>query len=1361
MSLLAEFLNTISKLSSARRLRDLNELEALYSYMDETQLRNELLRLCARPRSTGRLKGHLATRDDSLIHALAIAVRLFRRHPCDLPAGSYAYDEEREAALLLVAGMNVQMDTGEGKTYVVALAAVALLCEFPQILVITPNPYLAHRDQARVAPFITAAGFSCISEVPDPAFRGVAYVTLTDLCHTYLRRTYDYPALVSAEYPDEAAIIVDEIDSVLIDHNPNYSLVFSLPGDDGIWRDVFGLITNWNEEQFSYETVSERVSLTADAWERVSALAGATKRPVSLLLDLVSGALWARGATEGRQYQLNGTTIRMIDSVTGEEYWSDSARARALEHLLFKTNPPVSLTIADLDAPSLIKRHPLAVGLSGTAQDESLYFLQQLGTLTGRVAPKFKRVHGRIESTLSPSRQATLEHIGSRIREVSPRPVVIGTWSAQEADAIAKYLLAGIVPSEYLGLITRFDSQADGHLIQVAGHLHRVTVLNQGGSRGVDVRSTERPLLIVVGKAVEPRLDKQFLGRVGRHGEPFDAEFVIDPSSPIWFSPMGLATNMADGAFPIGKFVERSLRRLQRQAWAERIRRRHGRTMLSDATSAVELAVAKKFNRLRQVDPQHLEALISELISQPVAKQEDGRFADLDARTAKEVADDVAAAMWRRTESDSLVCRFEQSLIDVCPELDSAPQGGYAYRRAVRGDPRELRALVDWLEHEHSSDHSSGEGLLLRRHAKSAALQFLPVTTTPHSRAPRDVIFETFRMTNALLLEETRRRLEALSVSSPGNLYYRRGVYAIRNLYDMAQSIETRELASNLCRVDHPELLDELFYSTEHAIRASDQAVDSQPTSPLSSEQTAPSAGLGVERLEEAISEFLDDREEHAALSVSREQARVLLLGLAQPLLSVATPLTSEAFSHHVNLFIESLAAKGTRGLALRDNQRLINDFSEFLWLSGLLPFRPVRAGLVAAAVRRLRRFAGTIPRVGLLALIGQLLLILLGIIVSISSARQFQSIDMISGVFGFGYVFPHRPLMQLFGCLMFVYSILRAFGLVDSTDSLGLLAMVGGLVVAAMLYVRGVSNVGLPVVIALALVIWSGALFATQRLVAALVGIDMNLFIAGVSAVSFAVVFLPHHPLVGAPLLTGVLAAILSGPRVPVSLGSTETPRGQVASIEDISRVRVAIDPGLSAAVAALAATAATFGVHGDLPAVTFALVQSAVFSVLTVRRLRLASVEKMLATLHVGSQLELKELGARLRNAAPLYIALGTLASSFSIALAWHHGVSSLWGLVTTELGGVTIVGALLASSNAIRVAGTASPFSSIDQRSSGVTAIRERARSWRRARFARIVEAVVGGAVLIRPVVWLADLVGRIDAIHQLWEMIRRLR
>ncbi|NUT35189.1 MAG: hypothetical protein HOV79_19205 [Hamadaea sp.] len=1373
MGLISLLIRLIGELAgtSGGTAKALIQLQVLYERMNDSQLRAEL----ARHLATGRQRAHRSPllarllerfRDSPALHALAIAVCLFNRHPCDLPPGSRLYDEQVDAALLLISGTNVQMDTGEGKTYAVGVAAVALLAEHAQTIVITANAYLAERDLQRMRPFYTACAVACVRGTPSPDFRGVAYVTLGELCFAYLQRAYRTPTAPGPEYPAAAAIVIDEIDSVLLDQTLDHRTSRFLPSDGATWDAVFGLIRDWDDRKYTYNPVSDSVSLTADAWAEVVAHSRLTGWPVALLMNMVAAAVWAQRAVEGRNYVVEDGAIHLINRITGETFDTADATQRALEYLVLQRKPALSLGVAAIDGLTLLRRHPLVVGLSGTAQEDTLYYLQQLGTLTAVVPPRFERHRADVVTLISAGRDETLRYVAEQIRAVAPRPVVIGAWSPGEARAVADWLLAnGVVDAGRLAVITTFDSSTDVAALRVAGQPDRVTVLSQGGSRGVDVRSTHRPLLLVLGRAVEPRLDRQFLGRVGRHGELFDAQFIVDSDSPIWFNQLLFARRMYGRIMPVDGTSSRLMRANQRAAWLQRVRRRQQLSVLSQAIGRIELAQAEHFRRLRELSSQsQVKGLVAEMFAELSQRPVGGGTPDGDA--VAEPVDltmtDVLGALERREATDALVRDFEEAVSAIHGDTFLRYTGRYAVETVTPGDPAELVALTHWMRHGLARHGGAGSGdaaaELFRQHTAMAASQHLPAPTTPHRRSPVEIMYETRLMANATMHTQIEHRLEALWVSSSREEYYRRSVFAVRNVFDLSELTVRLSTLNHLMQADRPHNLDDLFYSHDHAISIGAKPTREPPPPDTPAAIAAPTpAHLTQEDAERLVAEYLQERDQTpGGLALPADYARLLLLDVLRPFQSGPASVGALALRQHVKLMIDALAAKGTSGSVLRLHRRLIADFTDEMHRKGVLPVKLAHTPPIVSALRRVRAFLATVPPLGVLAVLAYAGVFALGTLVPGAPVRRIAGVDLATNMFGFGVVAQARPVLVLFAAAAVATIVARAAGLADAHVLLTRLAPVLAIATAFVCYGTGLSGLGSTVLLAVFLAVWLGFLMLSQAFVRTFVGVDANAILAAVSAACFLVdAAVRGEATVIALMAVGVVAAI-AGPRIPILVASEEFARGRLRYSDHRSKIRVHPDPLLTSALVAFVIVVIAVGVSGPVALGGFLLFQSVMLVVLTHRHLGQDRIRDMLAKLRVGSPFSDDGLQRFLRRTAIWTSAAAVvLLAAAVLPAAWQRATTV--NLLLTQWAGVWLVLGIRAATGVFSVSSRTTPRWADADEPGKRTALRERLRAWRQTRFKAVWRTALLIVLLARPLTWLAEWLDVVDVAVDIWKWI----
>jgi hypothetical protein len=305
---------------------------------------------------------------------------------------------------------------------------------------------------------------------------------------------------------------------------------------------------------------------------------------------------------------------------------------------------------------------------------------------------------------------------------------------------------------------------------------------------------------------------------------------------------------------------------------------------------------------------------------------------------------------------------------------------------------------------------------------------------------------------------------------------------------------------------------------------------------------------------------------------------------------------------------------------------------------------------------------------------------------------------------------------------------------------------------------VDGISDVLPALLLVFVLGLWFGLFIATQRFVFTMVGVDTGLVLCAASIS----IFLTREVLDGSvsgylPVLVGVLAVAVAGPKVPVLIGATEYFRGRSRHADDRASVRVPIDPPLTSTVEPVFPVAFAVGTTGRLALAAFVAAHVLGFAVLTSRRLSVDRVEENLAKLRVGSPLQTKDLRRYLRQRGVLWVAVGGAALAGSAVLAYRRGDVTTTGILLQEWAGVLLVGGLYAVSRSLSTS-AATPLLIVDEPGAGPLAIvRDRVRSWRRARYSWLVQLVLVALLLSRPVLFVLDWLSIVDAIRAVWNWV----
>lgn len=482
---------------------------------------------------------------------LALAAECFARAPADLPAGARLYPQQIDAALALTQGALVEMETGEGKTYAILPAAFALACTRFRVYVLCANSYLAWRDASRTRPFWEFVGVQvgfCDEETPGSVewSRRVVYTTLRGLVFKSLQD--DVQSSAPLRPLTFGALILDEADAILLDQTTEpYQLVTPVSSAALDWR--FALehaATLVEERDVEVDRAALSAALTVEGSERLRSRLGATDEQLGRFLLARYAVELAYVATrvtaEGVDFVVDAGHVRVVDRVSGRidpyrqaDWLIPLAFARGLDV------SPKTVVLHRTSPITVVNQFAHVSGTSGTIVDEALEYAVNHGLYATRVEPRFPR-QGQVEGEVVwGSRELARRHVCQLALGAlaGRRPVLIGTQRIDDAEHVLRALQGMVDPSVNLRLLTGRNENDAATTFEAAGRPGSITIATQLAGRGVDIRLTPDAkasggmALICLGHGVEPRLDRQFLGRVGRHGDPFSAAWVSSLDDPL------------------------------------------------------------------------------------------------------------------------------------------------------------------------------------------------------------------------------------------------------------------------------------------------------------------------------------------------------------------------------------------------------------------------------------------------------------------------------------------------------------------------------------------------------------------------------------------------------------------------------------------------------------------------------------------------------------------------------------------------------------------------------------------------------------------------------------------------------------
>lgn len=484
--------------------------------------------------------------------------------------GIRQYDLQIAGGFALAQGYVMELDTGEGKTFITPLAACLFALDRSGIHVLTANDYLAGRDAEILRPVYEGLGFSLGVVLADTGVRermrayaaDVTYTTVPQLGYDFLRQYFeqapdalrqrDIWQFLRSEIAGTTRqkrclrgrhfAVMDEADSVLIDYARS-PLSISVQAD--IQREPQTYIV---ARQFAMDSMQEKTHYTIDRVKRQLELTEKGKRKSLDLRDefgymhLMDGE-WEERVREaltvehlyqkGEHYVIREDMAILVDQTSGRLLLGQRLGGETHQALEAKEGLPIRprQTVAKkVTVQALIRPYEHLAGLTGTAWEAAGEFNTVYNMATVRFAPRLKCQREVRPDLFFADDDARWEAVVKDVaREHGKgRPVLVGTTSIEKSRHLSDLLDAADVPHVVLNAV---DHANEAEVIADAGNLGAVTVATNMAGRGVEIKLgdgvVERGGMHVVGteRHIVARMDRQLSGRTARRGAPGTAQF--------------------------------------------------------------------------------------------------------------------------------------------------------------------------------------------------------------------------------------------------------------------------------------------------------------------------------------------------------------------------------------------------------------------------------------------------------------------------------------------------------------------------------------------------------------------------------------------------------------------------------------------------------------------------------------------------------------------------------------------------------------------------------------------------------------------------------------------------------------------
>lgn len=604
------------KFAKARAVELIPHIRALAQTLESAtsdQLRSEVLQV---RREFAR--GHSIGEPHLLVAGLSLACEALRR-----AKGIRLYDVQLLAAMAMSRRCIAQMQTGEGKTFVAMTAAIHLSLAGRGVHVITPNVYLAERDQQLAASVASQLGLT-VALLPEredaskkaPTYDAdVTYGTGHEFGFDYLRDQLTLrqqaqdrlgAKLLHQLHPDASSrrvtmqrglayAVVDEADSVLID-DASSPLVLSFGSDQPAPDTDAHLTARALAEQlqpdhdFHMDTSAGRISLTTAGVKRCHA--SDVPIPVQQLVrpwtEYVTQALRARYLfRRDVHYVVQDDEVRIVDESTGRIFedrsWQDGLH-QAIEGICGLRITAEKQSVAQVTRQRFFRLYDHLSGMTGTAvgceQELQDVYNLEVEEIQLRVPSRRVMMSARFFA-LNDARDAAIAHSAIEIRNTG-RAVLIGTRSIADSEAIAQKLTSLDAPFQILNGLQNAEEAA---IVSQAGHPGAITIATNLAGRGTDihlppeVKAAGGLHVIVAECQASSRIDRQLIGRCGRQGDPGSAQMFASAEDALismhgpWLAA-ALQREATDSGEVHGDFTAQ-IRRIQasveRQQYASRI----------------------------------------------------------------------------------------------------------------------------------------------------------------------------------------------------------------------------------------------------------------------------------------------------------------------------------------------------------------------------------------------------------------------------------------------------------------------------------------------------------------------------------------------------------------------------------------------------------------------------------------------------------------------------------------------------------------------------------------------------------------------------------------------------------------------
>lgn len=499
--------------------------------------------------------------------------------------------EQIMGVLLLLQKNAIEMKTGEGKTLVAFIAALAYsIMEDSPVTIVTVNDYLTNRDandHLEIAEkFNKRIGLILKSDQDIESKKinyscDIIYSSASELGYDYLKDNL-VQKMTDKVQGERGFVIIDEIDSVLIDEANEALSIVGVKPTKVIDYSKYVDIANSLEEETHYiiNHDSRAIELTEDAYSLIENGLNVgnifeSDEHVEEFERIINILNVKNFAINGVDYIVEDDKIIPIDKNGRRAYGQrfKSTIQQIVEYIENVTITNGSEIIAEITYQNYFRMYKSMAGMSGTLKTEDVEFADLYNLEIFKIPVHFKNVRNDIGTYYFRKEDEKIKFILDYISSnINNAPILIGTNNINDNDFIVSELSNA---GHSVIALSAKDSSEESEIIKKAGEIGSIVVATNIAGRGVDIKLTEESRkaggLNVIGysRNITRRLDNQLIGRSGRQGDPGKTMFLVSlEDSLIRDFAKGIIKNMIsnliDGdSFVKSEFIDKNINKIQ------------------------------------------------------------------------------------------------------------------------------------------------------------------------------------------------------------------------------------------------------------------------------------------------------------------------------------------------------------------------------------------------------------------------------------------------------------------------------------------------------------------------------------------------------------------------------------------------------------------------------------------------------------------------------------------------------------------------------------------------------------------------------------------------------------------------------